>query len=211
MALTNSVSNIIPVIRYFVKDQLTSDGDELFEYVGDSEFPLSESFAVATSIQVYKNGTLVDTQDWSYNADTNIVTVSFITSGQSFVDDDLIRITYNYYKKYSDTEIQGYLESSLAYFPQYKYKKVFYINSQDEVVAENDLDPTLSELYFICIIASILIDPQNIIVNTPEFKLTANRSASDQEQISEAFCQFQRFTGTVSFNPTYYTDDLYWR
>lgn len=60
----------------------------------------------------------------------------------------------------------------------------------------------MSELYFICLISAILIDPQNIEINTPEFKLTANRSDSDQKQIEKAFTQFKRMLGNVNFEKT---------
>ncbi len=94
---------------------------------------------------------------------------------------------------------QGYLESSLVYFPQYQYKKTFEINTADQIVAINNYDPTIEELYFIATIASILIDPQNIKVSIPDLNISAKRDISDQEQIKISFRNFKNFVGTVDF------------
>jgi len=199
MALTNSVADIITLIRGLVKDQIKNDGQEVFEYSSDTKFTLCESFIDASSINVFKNTILMDEDDWQFNADTNQVEIDIITSGETLNPDDIILITFNYYKKYSDAEIEGYLYSSLSYFAQHNYAKIFTIIN-DYVVSINNISPECKEIYFIAIVASILIDPQNIEINTPEFKLTANRSESDQEQIGRAFMQFKKFTGTITFD-----------
>ena len=101
--------------------------------------------------------------------------------------------------KYIEVELRCYLESSLVYFPQYQYKKTFEVNSDNEIVAINNYDPTTEELYFISIIASILVDPQNVRINIPDLSLSAKRDTSDQVQIREAFRNFKNFIGTVDF------------
>lgn len=199
MSITNTVSSLTTIIRGLIKDRIRNDGNDIAEYIGDNSFNVSEMFPDSTSFVVYQNGSVVDTQDYTYNADTNQIVIVFVTSGSAFNDDDLIRTTYNYYCKYSDTEIKGFLLSSLSYFVQHRYNKIFDINSDDEIVTINGIQPTIEELYFIALIASILIDPQNITVKDGEFRITANRDTSDQEQISNAFRQFKRFVGTVSF------------
>lgn len=210
MSLTNDVSSVITVIRGLVKDQLLIDGKNLFEYVGDDNFTLSELRIDSTTIQVFVNGELITDSDWSYDSDTNQVNIDFALSGDALVTDDLVNITYSYYKKYTDTEIENYLISSFSYFSQYQYFKMFEIQD-GKVVAVNDIDPTTNELYFICMIASILIDPQNISINTTDFKVTSNRNLSDQEQIAKAFAQFKRFVGTITFKHLYNRGYDYWR
>lgn len=205
MSIVNTVSSLTTIIRGLIKDRIQTDGDDVFEYSTDNKFTLSEPFIDESSFIVYQNGDVISSNDYSYNSDTNQLTITFITSGMSLTSGDIIRVTYNYYKKYSDTEIRGFLESSLSYFVQHRYKKVFEIeegvqSGGSNVVAVNGIDPTISELYFIGLIASILIDPQNITVDIDgNFKLESNRDASDQEQISKAFAQFKRFVGTVDF------------
>lgn len=198
MALDNTVSSVITIVRGLVKDQLLTDGKQLYQYVGDNKFTLPELRVSEDSITVKLNGILLDPENYSYNSDTNQVDIELVASGSSLVTDDLIDITFNYYKKYSDSEIQNYINSSLAYFVQHQYKKTFGINDDDMIVSADDFDPDINDLYFIAIIASILIDPQNISINTPEFKLTANRTKSDQEQIADAFARIKRFVGTLT-------------
>lgn len=199
MSLSNLTTDLIPTIRGLIKDQQRTDGRDTYEYLGDNRFTLSESFINAGSIIVYKNGSVVASADYDYESTSNQVIINFITSGEALVENDIILITYSFYKKYSDTEILGYISSALSYFAVNRYNKIFEINSDNEIVADNNLNPTTNELYFICLVASILIDPQNIEVKIPEFTLTANRSKSDQEQISDAFRQFMRFHGEFVF------------
>jgi len=200
MSLTNSVADITILIRGFIKDQARTDGRDSFVYETDDKFTLSESFVKSDTIRVLKNGVELDVTDFDYNADTNQVEIDPITSGVTLVANDIILILYSFYKKFSDAEIKGYLSSALGYFSLHRYKKTFDLTDDDYVISINDLDPDEKELYFIAIIASILIDPQNIRMRTPEFELTANRSVSDQEQIKTAFAHFKRMIGNVSFD-----------
>ena len=200
MAITNSVTSVITIIRGLIEDKSRIDGRDSFPpFSGDNVYTLSEDFPSASTITVFVNSVEIDSQDLSYNSDNNQVTIEFITSGISLNTDDNILITYNYFKKYSDIEIQGFLESSLVYFTQHQYKKTFEINDDNEIVAINALIPTTDELYVIATVASILIDPQNIRINIPDLSLTAKRDKSDQQQIMETIRNFQNFVGTIDF------------
>lgn len=198
--IENSLTSLIPIIRGHIKDQAQKDGRISFEYLGDPRFTLPNSFVNASSIIVFVNNIQLTTSDWTFDSDTNQVTIDYADSDSELSNTDIILITYEYYKSFSDAELTQYVESSLSYFAQHRYKKIFELNEDEQIVCINDVDPTIPELYFITIIASILIDPQNIEIDTPEFKLTSNREDSDQEQIAKAFNKFQRFIGKVSFN-----------
>lgn len=200
MSISNSVTDIIPVIRGLIDDKNRIDGRDSYVFNGnDNIFTLTEDFVSESTITVFQNSVQLDSQDFSYDSDNNQVTIVFVSSGLSLNEDDNILIKYNYNKKYSDTEIQGFLESSLVYFPQYQYKKIFEINTNNEVVAINDLDPTTEELYIIAQIASILIDPQNVRIAIPDLSISAKRDKSDQDQIKEVFTYFKNFIGTIDF------------
>lgn len=192
MAITNTVASLTTIIRGLIEDKLRTDGRDSEIYQTDNVFYLTEDFPSSTTITVWING--VETSSFTYDSDNNGVTVS-----ASLTIEDIVLIKYSYYKKYSDTEISGFLESSLAYFPQYQYKKTFTINTDNNVVAVNGYDPTTEELYFIALIASIVIDPQNIRVNIPDLNISAKRDMSDQDQIKTSFANFKNFIGTVSF------------
>lgn len=200
MALINTIASVTTIIRGLINDQIQLDGKNAFSFKTDNKFFLSESFVQSSSIIVYQNGVDITSSNWTYNSDTNEVDITFTVSGSSLTVDDIIVITYNYYKKYSDTEIQGFITSALGYFVQYRWCKIFEVNTDDEIVSIDNLDPEIKELYFIAIISSILIDPQNIKIDTPEFKLSPKRDLSDQAQIAKSFAQFKRFVGSVTFN-----------
>lgn len=194
MSITNTVSSVTTIIRGLNDDQLRIDGRDPYIYSTDNVFTLSEDFISESTIAVFVNGSQLGSGDFSYDSDNNQVTIT-----SSLSADDNILIKYSYYKKYSDAEIQGYLESSLVYFPQYQYKKTFEINDSDEIVAVNCVAPTTDELYFIATIASILIDPQNVRINIPDLSLSAKRDNSDQDQIKIAFRNFKNFIGKIDF------------
>lgn len=196
--ISNSLEDITRTVRFLIKDISQKDGRNVFIFNSDTSFTLSEVFVNASTIKVYKNNTLFSQDDWEYNEDTNKVVIDPIDSGEALIKDDTIIITFEYYKRFSDTEIEGYIESSLSYFSQHKYKKTFEIVNGD-ILAINNTNPTVSELQFIALIASIMIDPQNVAVDTPEFKIAANRDESDQKQISKAFAHFKRFVGSVDY------------
>lgn len=194
MSITKNVTDVIPFIRGLIDDKSRIDGRDSYRYETDNIFTLTEDFISATTIAVFQNGTQLTSGDFSYDSSTNQIT---ITSALNL--NDTILITYNYFKKYSDTEIQGYLESALVYFPMFQYKKTFEVNDDNEIVAENDLDPTTEELYIIAQITSIVIDPQNVRIAIPDLSMTAKRDKSDIDQIKEVFAHFKNFVGTINF------------
>lgn len=194
-----TTSDVIRIIRGLIKDTLRTDGQKAYPYEGDNKFTLPEPFVSSSSINVYQNGTLLSTDDWSYNSSTNQVTISFTTSGLALVNGDTILITFDYYGKYSENEILNYLEASLSFFVQYKYKKVFQMNDNDEIVTVNGINPTISELYFIAIIAAITIDPDNITIRTKEFTINGSTEKSKDDLIKSAFINFQKNFGIINF------------
>jgi len=187
-------SSMITLIRGRIHDLAQSDGQNIFKYDNDSSFKLSEAYVDSTSIKVFKNGTELLT-GWSYNSSTNRVTIS-----ASLTKNDSIIITFSYYAKYSDTEIIGYLKSALMHFVQKQYKKTFYVNSNNEVVTLNGINPTEEEANIIALITAIEIDPQNVNVNIQgTFTVSATEKLSKTEQIDRVFDRFLRNFGTIDF------------
>jgi hypothetical protein len=195
MAIVNTITSVTSIIRGLIQDPLRTDGRIAYTYKTSNVFTLPDPYLSSATIVVFHNGAeLVLNTDYTYNSDNNQITIT-----ASLTANDSIVVTYSYYKKYSDNEIEGYLASSFVYFVQYKYKKTFLLNDDDEIVAENDYDPSTDELYFIAIIASILIDPQNIKISIPDLAIDAKRDKSDQEQIKDAFNNFQSYLGSIDF------------
>ena len=193
MAITNTITSVVNIIRGLIDDTLRTDGRDSFIYSSDNIFRVTEDFVDFTTLKVYQNGIQLGSEDFSYDEDTNRVTVTASLSAN-----DTIVMEYSYYKKYSNNEVEAYLQSSLSYFPQYQYKKTFDIKN-DKIVAINGYNPTSDELYFIAIITSIVIDPQNIKISIPDLNISAKRDESDVEQIKKAFRNFKNFVGTIEF------------
>lgn len=188
-----TTANIITKIRGLIKDLKQTDGQDVFIYDSANNFKLSESYIDSSIIKVYKNGTELTT-GWTYSSVTNRVTIT-----ASLVKNDNIIIIYSYYDKYSDTEIQSYIKSNLAWFTKKRYKKYFYMNNSNEVVTLDGINPTEEEGDIIAIITAIDIDPKNINITTRDFSLTSVENKSRTEQIDEVFAQFLRNFGTVEF------------
>ena len=194
-----TTASIILNIRGLIKDTLKADGRNIFEYDADNKFKLGREFVSSSTINVYKNGSLVDTQDWAFDSDTNYVTITFISSGQSLTKGDTILITFSYYAKYSDSEITLYIKSNLLRFVEYRYNKTFYMSSSDTIVTSNGVNPTLEEGNIIGLITAIDIDPQNVNIRLPDFTISAEQNLSKEEQIQNVMTRFMRSFGTIDF------------
>ena len=195
----SNTTNIIRQVRGLIKDTLDSTGRKVYIYYTDNKFLLPTSFVDSSTIQVYQNGDLLDTQDWSYSSTTNTVTISFITTGKSLTSGDNIEIKFSYYAKYSDAELTDYIESSLLYFTQKRYKKLFYMDSNDVIKTYNGDNPTKEEEYIIALISSINVDPQNVSLRTKECSMSAIESKSKSEQMDAVFSNWLKSTGTIEF------------
>jgi len=189
MANYNTITFIRRLVRALLRDRLQTDGRKSYTYEGIAVFTLPDDFPDSSTITVSKNGTPLSSSDWTYSSTTNAVTIT-----ASLTTNDIILITYHYYDKYSDSEILDYIESSLALFAERNYEKVFLLNSdRDKVVTYNGINPTLSEVYQICVVTAINIDPKNIDIRTKEFSISAEEKKGKSELIDEAF---QKFTGS---------------
>jgi hypothetical protein len=204
MSNYNSITFIKRIVRSLLKDTLQSDGRKSYTYCGIAIFTIPDDFPDSTTIAVYKNGSLVSSSNWSYNSTRNTVTIT-----SSLTTNDNILITYSYYDKYSDAELVDYIEASLAIFANYGYPRLFTLNaSRDKVVTENGTEPTLQEVYQLCVITSINIDPRNIDIRTKEFSLSAEEKKSKSDLFGEAFQQFSSiYLGEFSFEPILDEDD----
>jgi hypothetical protein len=193
-----TLSQLRTWIRQLLNDQRKKDGHDVFQFCSSSVFNISEDFIDSTSIKVYKNGTLLLNADWDYDSDTNQVTIDIIASGQDLITDDDVEITYNYYAKYSDEELDGYIEGALLYFTEFRHSKTYMID-EDEVVSCNDEDPTTEEGHLIALVTAIHIDPQNINLRTPDITRSGTQFKSKKDQIIDTITRWQRTLGKIQF------------
>lgn len=201
MSNWNSIATIERLVRALLKDRLRTDGRDSFIFQGSAAFTLTEDFPSSATILVYKNGTLLPS-GWSYNANTNILTITALLA-----TNDIILIVYSYYDKYSSPEILDYIESSLCYFSQFGYRKIFKLNdARTEVLTIDGVNPTAKECYEISIITAINIDPHNIEIRTKDFTVTAEEKESKSNLIGKAMTQFTTWYGDFSFDEDYRQD-----
>ena len=201
MTTWNSIATIERLVRALLKDRLSTLGRDSYIFQGSANFTLTEDYPSSATIKVYKNGTLLST-GYSYNASTNIVTVSAILA-----TNDIILITYSFYDKYSSSEILDYIESSFIYFNQFGYRKTFKLNDdRTEVLTIDGVNPTVKECYQIAAISAITIDPSNVEIRTKDFTVTAMEKESKSELIARALNQFTTWYGDFSFDEDYRED-----
>jgi len=197
----NQISTIERLVRALLKDRLNPSGRDSYIFQGSASFTLTEDFPSASTIVVYKNGVVLSS-GYSFNASTNILTITALLS-----TNDIILVTYSFYDKYSSAEILDYIESSLAYFSQFGYRKTFKLNdARTAVVTIDGENPTAREGYEIAIITAINIDPMNIEIRTKDFTVTAMEKESKSELIARALNQFTTWYGDFSFDEDYRAD-----
>lgn len=192
------ISKVRTYVRTLINDQKRKDGHDIESFDNSYVFHVSEDFIDSDTLIVKKNGELLSVSDWSFDADTNEVTIDILESGQDLVTGDNIELIYNYYAKYSDDELDGYISGSLLYFTEHRYKKTFDISS-DEIVAINDQEPTVEESHIIALVTAVHIDPQNVTLRTPDITRSATQNLSKKDQISKIISNFQRFVGFLTF------------
>lgn len=195
------VTNIIRWVRQLISDQTRTDGRDVFEYNGtDNTFAISEDFIDSSTITVTRNDTALDSLDFSYDSDTNIVTVAPIGTGNELVTNDIIDIRYNYNAKYSDTELKGFIEGCLLYFTEFRHDKIFeYDSERERVLTINGINPTTEEGHLIALVTAIHINPDNVTLRLPEITRSAIQNKSKKEQISEVISRWKRFVGNIQF------------
>jgi hypothetical protein len=185
------INTIIKPIRGLIKDTGKTVRNA-FEYVSDSSFKLSDANVDDSTIKVFVNGADITDANWSFNEDTNKVTIS-----STLTEGDTVIIVFVCYEKYSNAEITSYIEANLVRFTQKRYKKSFSIED-DEIVDADGESPTKAEGDVIAIVTAIDIDPQNVEIRTRDFTVTASENKSKSEQFNEVFAQFDR--GFVSLD-----------
>ena len=194
MTTWNSIATIERLVRALLKDRLSTLGRDSYIFQGSANFTLTEDYPSSATIKVYKNGTLLST-GYSYNASTNVVTVSAILA-----TNDIILITYSFYDKYSSAEIVDYIESSFLYFNQFGYRKTFKLNDdRTEILTIDGINPTVKECYQVAVISAIAVDPGNVEIRTKDFTITSMEKESKSELIARALNQFTTWYGDFSF------------
>jgi hypothetical protein len=185
------METIIEKIRNLINDNLKHNkvGD-LWQFQGLSKvFTLENANVDKDSLIVYLNGTVWGEGNYSYNPDTEEVTVTEETGEELEVGDNL-RATYDYYEKYSENELKGYIKAALSYLSVEKYE-TYTIETGEEL----DPSPTEQEENLIALIASILITKSIKSYRTSEFTINFNENESTDEKMRRIINNFNKGLG----------------
>jgi hypothetical protein len=164
-------STIAAKIRHLIEENLKS-GTDIFTYGSSDIFTLTE-LNISAVTTVFKNDVELDSGDWSYDSDTNKLTlsVSGVSSG------DVIQVDYTYYPNYSLAELQNYIQASILQLSINNFK-TFVVNSTNI-----NPEPTEREQNLIAAIAGILIRPGNITYRLPDITYTVPSTSLTKEEM----------------------------
>lgn len=188
--------NIIAKTRDLIGDMLSTYGRDNYTYesiTSSKIFSLTESNISASTILVYLNGVLWADTNYSYDSATGKLTIT-----GALVAGDSLEVTYSYYSKYSDTELEGYIRAAVAYLAIEQYK-TFAVKPPNIIFPT----PTEAEEYLLAIIAAILIKGNIRQYRTPEITVIFNENESPEKRIRKAVRQFKKTFGVIDYiDPT---------
>ena len=171
----SDISDITTLVRYLLNDDThTMTPGDIFTYGTSAIFTLSEPNVVTVSA-VLVNDVEVGSGDYSYDADTNKVTVSASLSAG-----DTVEIRYTYYPDFSISEIESYIRAAVIHLSVNNY-----YTFEVDVTGDNFYpEVTDKEKNLIALVASILMRPDNISYRLPDIAFTVPNALPTRDIIS---------------------------
>lgn len=176
-------------VRALAKDFGDSDF-ELHEYTTSNIFTLAEPH-ITIITKVLRNGVELITDEYSYDAVTNKITINLV-SGTTFSVGDKVEIDFTY-NKYSDSEITKYIIGAIAWISIFSYGEDDYeVDVEDDSIHPNPDNKTED---LIAIIASILINPNYSQYSLPNLKVIYPKTMDKETRIQKIVSRFQMGLG----------------
>lgn len=181
-------------IRSLVEDFAKSDF-ETFTYETSNIFTLAEP-NINSIDSVLRNGAELGSGEYSYNSTTNKLTID-LASGSDFAVDDIVEADYTF-NKYSNTEIDKYIEASLVWI------SLFSSGDDDYELEDESIYPVPGNKTtdLIAIIASILIKPNYSEYKLPNLTVKYPKTISKEDKIQKIIARFDMgigFNGTITY------------
>jgi len=181
----NNVTTIATLVRALVNDE-EQTGTDVFVYTTSSIFTLTEKNVNSVS-------------DVSVNGVSSGVTytVSLATSKISVTSDltteDVIEVTYAYNSNYSDNELIAYIKSALTHLS---------INNLTTYMIDDITiypEPADKEANLIGLIASILINPENISYRMPDISVAVPKDLNTLDKIRKVIAIYKKDSSGFMF------------
>lgn len=173
----NNIATIEALVRCLINDEVETTAD-IFVYNGSSSvFTLTEASIVSVD-EVMVNDT---TSGVTYSVDGVEVDVT-----SSLTMDDVVEIEYSAYKQYSSTEILAYIKSALVHLSLNNIK-TYKIDSTNIYPV-----PTDGEANLIAMIASIIINPQNISYRMPDINVSVPKELPTLDKIRKVISIYKK-------------------
>ena len=189
--MINNIASIGLITRYLV-DDLPTNAVDIITYTTTPIFTLTESNPISiTDVLVNGHSSGVT---YTTSADKTQVTIT-----SSLTALDIVEIDYTCYKNWSDTEIQGYVQAA-----------IFHVSVNNIVtfkIVNNTMypEPLDEQANLIAMIASILINPQNISYRMPDVAVTVPKDLPTIDKVRKVIHTYKK-DGPGVF---YLTEDIF--
>lgn len=195
-------TQIIAFLRAILNDEVRN-GVDIAQYNTSAVFSLSEPNTLtveAVAVNDVSSGV-------TYTYDQALQKVE-VTS--ALLTDDIVELDYTYYSNYSDTELVGYIKHAMGYISINQYAS-WEFKEDDNIYPT----PSFSEQNLIAMVASIIIDPENKSIRTPDFSVTIKNPMSTADMIAKLIAVFKKspagiFANVGSETPEYIQRGGYW-
>jgi len=195
------MSQLVPILEgirtkiYSLVEDFEKQGTELFNYQTSNIFTIAEQNI--TIVNVLHNGNPLASGTWSFDADTNKITIV----GETLIEGDIIEIDYTY-NQYTVDEMNGYIRASMCWISVYGHTPKDF--EMDEDLDDINPTPTAQEADLIALIASIILKPDYTSYRLPNLTVTYRREIPKYERIEKLVSKWEHcsegITDTIQFN-----------
>ena len=179
------LSTLRDKIRDAIQDNEQSDTEAFTAGSGDTFTIAQENVSEVTSITV--GGNALESGDYDYDSTSQIVTIE--SGGVSSGDAVVIYFTYN---KYSDTELNSYINRALMEMDANNYHPHFDVTGTDLFPI-----PTPREQNLIAMICKIIINPNWSEYRTATVTIRYPRTLNKDDKIRKLVAWFKLSMGIV--------------
>ena len=177
--MASLISELRTKVRALSED-LSKKQTETFTYSsGDKVFVLQEDNPDSIT-SVTKNGVALGSGDYSFDTDTNELTIT-----ATLASGDVIVVKYVYYK-YSSSEIDEYIRASLTWISIYSHCDTDFEFELEDIFPT----PSSTEEDLISIISSILIRPNYSEYKLPNLTVKYPRTMDKETKIQRIIEKF---------------------